>query len=207
MSQSFRLVSTSRTEPTVRPTAGDVNLALAGVVSIGYLALFDAAHIHALPWDRTLRQLTLFAPKEHALERLVRCTPGVAERLARDLDALAEHQASRGAPGGARPSTASLREALATFARRVEAAPGTHVQAFLDDSYFPWHELASVQLATLVSAAEVADQGWSEFQGFCELANATTPPWDDRAVTNVLTGMRSEGLRRTRWRAGSPRAS
>ncbi|MDC0676015.1 hypothetical protein [Nannocystis radixulma] len=193
MSQSFRLVSTSRAEPTVRPTVGDVDLAFAGVVSIGYLALFDAAHIHALPWDRTHRQLTLFASKEHALERLVRCTPGVAERLARDLDALADRQASRGAPGGARPSAASLREALEAFARRVESARGTHVQAFLDDSYSPWHEHESAQLAELVSAAVGADPGWSLFRAFSEIANATAPPWRDRDVQNALTGMRSEG--------------
>lgn len=192
MSQSFDLVSTPRTEPTVRPTVGDIKLAYAGVIPVGYLALFDPADIRVLPWDRTHRQLTLFAPKAAALARLGRRAPAVARLLARDLAVRAARQAKRGAAGGVRPAAETLRAALAAFARRVESAPGSHVQAFLDDSYYPWHEEARASLAVLLSAADAGD-GWSEFTAFSEVANPTTPPWGDVDVENVTTGMTNEG--------------
>lgn len=193
MGQCFDLVSTPRTRPTVRSTLGDFSLAFAGAVPIAYLALFDPGDIHVLPWDRTVRQLTLLAAKAPALARLEQRAPGIAKRLARDFSVLAARQAKRGVQGGLRPSGATLLAALGDFARRVAAAPGTHVQAFLDDSYYPWHEDARAQLVEMLSAADGAEAGWSTFLAFSEVANSTTPPWEERDIENVLTGCPCSG--------------
>src|SRR6185503_14307617 len=192
MSQNFSLYSTSREAPTLRAESGDAELAFAGAIPIAYLALFDPTDIVVLPGSGC-SELSLFTSKPVALERLTRRIPTLAARVADDLSALARRQARKpGGAGGLTPGQKALRLSLEAFAGRVEAAPGERVQAFLWDSYFSWQERERASLATLITAADGAAEGWRFFRSLAELDNETTRPWGHEDVANVLTGLTAD---------------
>src|SRR5262245_52694212 len=90
MGQTYSLVSTHRSSPSMMRTDGDQWVAYAELLPLGFLALFHRDDVAVVPWSSEREQLTIFTRKDAALARFERRLPGLASRFANELRSVAE---------------------------------------------------------------------------------------------------------------------